>query len=77
MVVDCRVYRMEGIVLIWCRISRRTAMTLTEMNSREGSIAGAAAIHIWLAPPKCSPVATVDIAFNETSPMRLTNPQSH
>ena len=45
------------------------------MNSTEESIAGAAAIYLWLAQPECSPA--VDIAFNETSPMRLTNPQSH
>ena len=64
-------------------------MTLIEMNSTEGSIAGAAAIYIWLAQPECSPIATgdiasnetlayADIAFNETSPiLRPTNPQSH
>ena len=60
-----------------------------EMNLTEDSIAGAAAIHLWLTQPECSPVATMkiasnetlayaDIAFNETSPiLRPTNPQSH
>ena len=32
-------------------------MSLKEMNSTEESIAGAAAIHLWLAQPECSPDA--------------------
>ena len=35
------------------------------MNSTEESIAGAAAIHLWLTQPRCLPVATVNIASNE------------
>ena len=49
-----------------------------EMDSTEESIAGAAAIYLWLAPPRCSPAANMDIASNEISPiLRPTNPQSH
>ena len=60
-----------------------------EKNSTEESIAGATAIYLWLAPLRCSPVANMDIASNETLAysdiasnetshiLRPTNPQSH
>ena len=49
-----------------------------EMDSTEESIAGAAAIHLWLTQPRCSPIAYADIVSNDTSPLlRFTNPQSH
>ena len=44
-----------------------------EMNSTEESIAGAAAIHLWLIQPRFSPVADMDIASNET----LAYPETH
>lgn len=40
-----------------------------EMNLIEKLIADAAAIYLWLAPPRCSSIAKMDIIPNTTSPI--------